>query len=76
MVFSSRHGEQDDPESGQLLKTEKYDDDLEKKVPEKAGAPSFVSVAIWTMINVISTVAIVSPHSPSYTPYAVFRKLT
>lgn len=68
MVFSSRHEEQDDPEQGQLLNQEKcdddlekkYDDDLEKKVSDKAGASSMLGVAIWTMINVVSTVSIVS----------------
>ena len=59
---------QDDPEQGQLLNQEKcdddlekkYDDDLERKVSDKAGASSMLGVAIWTMINVVSTVSIVS----------------
>lgn len=60
MVFSAWHRGQDDPEAGQILKSEKYDDDMEKKIPERTGTSSMLSVAIWTMINIISTVAIVS----------------
>ncbi|KAK1144752.1 hypothetical protein N8T08_004763 [Aspergillus melleus] len=60
MVFSARHGEQDDPELGQFLNsTNEFDDEIEKKVPEKSGTFSMLGVAIWTMINVVSTVAIV-----------------
>ncbi|THC91783.1 hypothetical protein EYZ11_008761 [Aspergillus tanneri] len=59
MVSITRHEEQDDLESGQL--TETYDD-IEKGV---SGKPSNYSklgfrVLLWTLVNIISTVAIVS----------------
>ncbi|KAA8645810.1 uncharacterized protein ATNIH1004_007231 [Aspergillus tanneri] len=58
MVSITRHEEQDDLESGQL--TETYDD-IEKGV---SGKPSNYSklgfrVLLWTLVNIISTVAIV-----------------